>query len=300
MNRNPTIKSSLKAYLYLLPALSVMTLFTIYPLIKSFIMSFYGKYNYFKDIVYSYSLDNYKEVLQDPTFWKAMGNTLIFVLGVVPISIVLSILIALMLNSKIRFRGIFRTCFFMPYVTSLVAVSIVWRWIYHKDYGLLNYILSIFGIHHIAWLDDPNFAMLALIILAIWKNIGYNVIIFLAGLQTIDKQYEISAQIDGAGYFKRVWHIIIPLLAPTTLFVTIVSLIGSFKVFDEVYALFSYGGNVAGPSDSALTVVFYIFRKFYGEWNFGMAAAASFILFLVIMIFTALQFWYSKRRNRYI
>lgn len=297
MNNKPTLKSSLKAYLYLLPALTIMSVFIIYPLIKSFIMSFYGKYNYFKDIVYSYTLDNYKTVLTDPTFWRALKNTMIFVLGVVPTSIILSILIALMLNSKIKFKGLFRTCFFMPYVTSLVAVSIVWRWIYHKDYGILNYFLNLVGIHGISWLDDPNVAMIALIILAIWKNIGYNVIIFLAGLQTIDKQYELAAQIDGANYFKRVWHIIIPLLAPTTLFVTIVSVIGSFKVFDEVYALFSYSGSVAGPSDSALTVVFYIFRKFYGEWNFGVASAASFILFLIIMIFTGLQFWYSKRRG---
>lgn len=297
MNNKPTLKSSLKAYLYLLPALTIMSVFIIYPLIKSFIMSFYGKYNYFKDIVYSYTLDNYKTVLTDPTFWRALKNTMIFVLGVVPTSIILSILIALMLNSKIKFKGLFRTCFFMPYVTSLVAVSIVWRWIYHKDYGILNYFLNLVGIHGISWLDDPNVAMIALIILAIWKNIGYNVIIFLAGLQTIDKQYELAAQIDGANYFKRVWHVIIPLLAPTTLFVTIVSVIGSFKVFDEVYALFSYSGSVAGPSDSALTVVFYIFRKFYGEWNFGVASAASFILFLIIMIFTGLQFWYSKRRG---
>lgn len=297
MNNKPTLKSSLKAYLYLLPALTIMSVFIIYPLIKSFIMSFYGKYNYFKDIVYSYTLDNYKTVLTDPTFWRALKNTMIFVLGVVPTSIILSILIALMLNSKIKFKGLFRTCFFMPYVTSLVAVSIVWRWIYHKDYGILNYFLNLVGIHGISWLDDPNVAMIALIILAIWKNIGYSVIIFLAGLQTIDKQYELAAQIDGANYFKRVWHIIIPLLAPTTLFVTIVSVIGSFKVFDEVYALFSYSGSVAGPSDSALTVVFYIFRKFYGEWNFGVASAASFILFLIIMIFTGLQFWYSKRRG---
>lgn len=297
MNNKPTLKSSLKAYLYLLPALTIMSVFIIYPLIKSFMMSFYGKYNYFKDIVYSYTLDNYKTVLTDPTFWRALKNTMIFVLGVVPASIILSILIALMLNSKIKFKGLFRTCFFMPYVTSLVAVSIVWRWIYHKDYGILNYFLNLVGIHGISWLDDPNVAMIALIILAIWKNIGYNVIIFLAGLQTIDKQYELAAQIDGANYFKRVWHIIIPLLAPTTLFVTIVSVIGSFKVFDEVYALFSYSGSVAGPSDSALTVVFYIFRKFYGEWNFGVASAASFILFLIIMIFTGLQFLYSKRRG---
>ncbi len=297
MNKKVTLKSSIKAYLYLIPALSVIGVFVIYPLIKSFEMSFYDKYDYFKDKVYSYGINNYKTVLSDPTFWHAMKNTMIFVVGVVPISIIISMLIALMLNSKIRFGALFRTCFFMPYVTSLVAVSIVWRWIYHKDYGVLNYLLGIIGIHPISWLNNPDISMIALIILAIWKNIGYNVIIFLAGLQTIDKQYELAAQIDGAHYFRRVWHIIIPLLSPTTFFVTIVSVISSFKIFDEVYALFNAGGGMAGPSDSALTAVFYIFRKFYGEWNFGVASAASFILFLVIMIFTGLQFYYSRNRG---
>jgi multiple sugar transport system permease protein len=297
MNKKITLKSSLKAYLYLLPAVAVIGVFVIYPLIKSFFMSFYVKYDYFKDKVYVYGIDNYKTVLSDPVFWHAMRNTMIFVIGVVPISIIISILIALMLNSKIKFGGLFRTCFFMPYVTSLVAVSIVWRWIYHKDYGILNYFLGIFGVHPIAWLDNPDVSMIALIILSIWKNIGYNVIIFLAGLQTIDKQYELAAQIDGAHYFKRVWNIVIPLLSPTTFFVAIVSVIGSFKIFDEVYALFNSGGGMAGPSDSALTVVFYIFRKFYGEWNFGVASAASFILFLVIMVFTVAQFCYARKRG---
>lgn len=297
MNRKPTLKSSLKAYLYLLPALLIITVFVIYPLIKSLQMSFYTKYDYFNDKVYAYGLNNYKLVLSDPKFWQAMKNTMIFVVGVVPLSIIISIAIALMLNSKIKFKGAFRTFFFMPYVTSLVAISIVWRWIYHRDYGILNYLLGFIGIKPIAWLNDPGMSMTALIILAIWKNIGYNVIIFLAGLQTINKQYELAAQTDGAHYFKRVWHIILPLLSPTTFFVAIISVINSFKIFDEVYTLFNSGGNMAGPSDSALTVVFYIFRKFYGEWNFGVASAAAFLLFIVIMVFTGIQFGYSRRRR---
>lgn len=296
MNRKPTIKSSLKAYLYLLPALSIISMFVIYPLVKSFEMSFYTKYDYFKDKVYAYGLDNYKTVLNDPKFWQALKNTMIFVIGVVPLSIIISIIIALMLNSKIKFSSFFRTCFFMPYVTSLVAISIVWRWIYHKDYGLLNYILGLFHISPISWLNDPSMSMISLIILAVWKNIGYNVIIFLAGLQTIDKRYELAAKLDGANWFKRIWHIVIPLLSPTTFFVTIVSVINSFKIFDEVYALFNSAGGTAGPSDSALTVVFYIFRNFYGNWNFGVAAAASFILFVIILFFTGIQFYYSKKR----
>lgn len=297
MDDKPTLKSSLKAYLYILPAMIIITIFVIIPLFKSFEMSFYTKYNYFKNIVYSYGTSNYTAVLSDPDFWRAMKNTFIYVIGVVPISIILSLLIAVMLNSKIHFSGLFRTFYFMPYVTSLVAISIVWRWIYHKQYGLLNYFLGLVGIHGISWLDNPKMSMTALIILAIWKSIGYNVIIFLAGLQAINEQYDLAARIDGAHFFKRFWHITIPLISPTTFFVAIVSVISSFKVFDEVYALFNTGSGNAGPSDSALTVVFYIFRKFYGEWNFGMASAAAFVLFIVILFFTGIQFYVAKKRG---
>lgn len=299
MNWRPTVRSTLKALLYLLPAFAVIGVFTVYPLLKSLELSFFTKYDYFKDIVYATGWGNYAAVLHDPDFWLAMRNTLLFVCGVVPLSVALSLLIALMLNANIRFRGLFRTVYFLPYVTSLVAVAVVWQWIYHRDYGILNYFLGWLGVDPISWLNTPQLSIPALVLMSIWKSLGYNIIIFLAGLQTIDKQYEQAASVDGANYGRRLWYIVLPLLSPTTFFVTVVSAISSFKVFDEVYALFGGGGGKAGPSDSALTIVFYVFRKFYAEWDFGTAAAASYLMFIVIALITALQFYIGKKKVHY-
>ena len=186
MNQKPSLKSTGKALLYLAPALIILIVFNIYPIIKSFIMGFYTDYDYFNNIVYEYGIDNFTYIFQDGDFWTALKNTLIFVIGVVPISILISLGIAILLNSKIKFKGLFRSIYFLPFVTSVVAVSMVFRWIYHTDYGLLNYFLGLFGIDTIKWLTDPSWSMPALIIMCIWKGLGYNIIIFLAGLQNID------------------------------------------------------------------------------------------------------------------
>ncbi|UFT99273.1 sugar ABC transporter permease [Radiobacillus kanasensis] len=296
MNEKATLSSTLKALLYLLPALVILGVFNIYPIIKSFLMSLYTDYDYFNDIVNEYGLDNFVYIFQDPEFWLSMKNTIIFVLGVVPISIIISLGIAILLNSQIKFRGFFRTIYFIPFVTSVVAISIVWRWIFHTDYGLLNYFLGLFGVSPIEWLTDPTWAMPSLIILSIWKGLGYNIVIFLAGLQTINKQYYLAAQIDGASSWKRFLHITVPLLSSTTFFISIVSIINSFKVFDEVFALFD---GKPGPAYSAQTVVYYIFEHFYNNWEFGIASAAAYVLFLVIFVFTLIQLYIGKRKVTY-
>ncbi|ADU27898.1 carbohydrate ABC transporter permease [Ethanoligenens harbinense] len=280
------MRTTARAALYLMPAMVILVVFKIYPIVRSFLMSFYTKYNYFTDVVSRYGLDNYAYIFRDPEFWRSMGNTFLFVVGVVPISIVLSLLIACLLNQKIRFRALFRTVFFLPFVTSVVAISIVWRWIFHSQYGLLNYFLELVGIPAVKWLTDPNFAMPALVILAIWKGLGYNIVIFLAGLQNIDERYYLAARIDGAFGWQRFKRLTVPLLSGTTLFVSIIAIISSFKVFDEVYALF---GGQMGPAGSAETMVYYIYSKFYGSWNFGVASAAAYVLFLVIFVFTLIQ-----------
>ncbi|EKN71004.1 binding-protein-dependent transport system inner membrane protein [Neobacillus bataviensis LMG 21833] len=296
MNDKPTMKKTIKAALYLIPALVLIITFSIYPIVKSFFMSFYTDYDYFKDLVFARGLDNYKMIFQDPEFWKSMGNTLLFVVGVVPLSIIISLIIATLLNQKIKFRGLFRTVYFLPFVTSVVAVSIVWRWIFHSQYGVLNYFLGLIGISPVNWLTDPKWAMPSLVILAIWKGLGYNIIIFLAGLQNINQQYYLAAKIDGAGAWERFKNITVPLLSPTTFFISIVSIINSFKVFDEVYALF---GGQPGPAGSAVTIVYYIYNKFYGEWDFGVASAAAYVLFLVIFIFTLIQLYFGKKKVNY-
>ncbi|MBS4201201.1 sugar ABC transporter permease [Bacillus sp. FJAT-49732] len=289
-------KETVKAFLYLFPALLIIEVFTIYPIIKSFLMSFYADYDFFNDVVHRYGFDNFVFLWNDLVFHKALKNTLIFVLGVVPISIILSLWIAIMLNSITLLNKFFRAIYFIPFVTSVVAVSIVWRWIFHSNYGIMNYFLSFFGIEPIQWLTSTEWAMPALIILSIWKGLGYNIIIFLAGLQTIGDTYYNAARIDGAKRWNRFIHVTLPQLAPTTFFVSIISIINSFKVFDEIYALFD---GKAGPSNSALTVVYYIFDKFYGEWNFGVASAAAYVLFLIIFIITLIQFYINKKKITY-
>ncbi|RLL46967.1 sugar ABC transporter permease [Oceanobacillus piezotolerans] len=296
MLEKPTWKSTLKGFLYLLPALLILIIFNIYPIIRSFLMSFYTDYDYFNDIVHEYGFDNFIAIFQDPNFITALKNTGIFVLGVVPISIFLSMGIAVLLNNKIKLAGFFRTIYFLPFVTSVVAVSIVWSWIYHSDYGLLNYFLGWFGIDPIAWLNDPNYAMPALIIMSIWKGLGFNIIIFLAGLQNIGEQYYLAAKVDGASAWKRFTNITLPLLSPTIFFVSIISIINGFKVFDEVFALFN---GRPGPANSALTVVYYIYQKFYEEWQFGLASTAAFVLFIIIFIFTIIQLVIGRRFVHY-
>lgn len=292
----PTWKNTAKAFLYLLPALVIIAVFNIYPIIKSFLMSFYSDYDFFRNIVYEYGLDNYQYIFNDPNFYLALKNTFIFVLGVVPSAIIISLVIAVFLNSKLRFTGLFRTIYFIPFVTATVAVAIVWRWIFHSDYGLLNYFLSLLGVSPVKWLTNPDTALFSLIILSVWKSLGFNIIILLAGLKNIDEQYYLAARVDGASRWQRFRRVTLPLLSPTIFFLSIMGIIRAFKVFNEVYALFNKN---PGPLKSALTLVYYVFEKFYAEWKFGVAAGATYILFFIIFIFTLLQLYIGKKKVHY-
>lgn len=299
MNQRPTLRSTGYALLYLLPALGIICVFTLYPIIKSFDISLYTKYNFYKNIVYARGMGNYKSMLHDPDFWLAMKNTLIFVVGTVPLTMVISLAVAMLLTAGIRGRAFFRSVYFLPVVTSVVAVSMVWRWIFHSQYGLLNAALEGVGLSPIGWLTKPEWAMPSLIILSVWKGLGYNVIIFLAGLQSIDKRMLFAARVDGARAWQRFWRITMPLLSPTTFYISIVSVIASFKVFDEVFALFGGAGSHGGPGQAAMTIVYYIFDKFYSESKFGPAAAASYALFVVTLLFTLVQMYVGRKRVHY-
>ncbi|RPA60531.1 sugar ABC transporter permease [Aerococcus agrisoli] len=286
MIEKPTWKSSLKAYLYLLPMLVIIGIFNLYPIFRSFEMSMWQDYNFYTQEVKEYGVGPFMEIFQDPDFWLAIKNTFIFVLGVVPISIAISLAIAVLLNNIKLLSSFFRSIYFLPFVTSTVAVSIVWRWLYHSEYGLINYFLSMFGIEAIAFIEDPKYAMLALVIMSIWKGLGFNIVIFLVGLNNISDTYYAAAKVDGAGPWQRFTNITLPLLSPTMFLVSIMGVINSFKAFDEVYALFN---GRPGPTNSALTMVYYIFQKFYEESQYAVASAAGIVLFLIILIFTLLQ-----------
>lgn len=296
MKERPTIKRTLQALLYLLPMLLIIGTFNLYPIFRSFEMSFWADYNFFKQEVNAYGLDAFKTVFSDPQFWLAVRNTFIFVLGVVPISIIISLAIALMLHSIDFLQGFFRSIYFLPFVTSTVAVSIVWRWLYHSQYGLINYFLGLFGFNSIQFLTDPKYAMTALVIMSVWKGIGFNIILFLVGLSNINETYYQAAKVDGARPWQRFTNITLPLLSPTMFLVSVMGVISSFKVFDQVFALFN---GRPGPANSALTVVYYIFDKFYVESNYAVASAAGLVLFLIILSFTLIQMWFNKRFMQY-
>ncbi len=282
-------RSSRAAFMFLAPALFMLSVFFFFPVVAAFFMSFtdfdiYSLANIgFLRII---GIENYIELAKDPLFWKALKNTFYFVFVGGPLSLFISLSAAMLVNSKlVRFQGIFRVTFFTPVVATLVSVAVVWRYIYHPRFGLLNYFLGFFGVDAIDWLGDPVWAMPAIILLAVWKNFGYNMIIFIAGLQNIPEELYEAARIDGAGWFGQFRSITIPMLAPTTLFVGIITLIGYFQLFAEPYVM-----TQGGPVNSTLSIVLYMYQEGFRWWNMGYSASLAFVLFAIILIGTIIQF----------
>ena len=269
--------------------------FNIWPIINSFLMSLYTKYDFYTDKVSAWGFDNFVYLWNDPDFHLAVRNTLVFVVGVVPITVILSLIIALLLNQVKIISGSFRTVYFLPFVTSTVAIAMVWNWMFHSNYGLINYFMGWFGIHPINWLTDPHYALLALIIMSI-LFLGFNIILFLVGLNNIDHGYYEAAEIDGANARQRFWNITIPILSPITFLVSVNGIIGSFKVFDEIFALFQ---GTPGPGKADLTIVYYLYQKFYTEYKYPIAAASGVVLFFLILLVTLVQLWYSRKHVHY-
>ena len=279
-------KKSFKGYLYLLPSIIIMICFTLYPLVRAIIMSFLGDYSIINDGYTSIGFENYQALFSDPDFGKSLMNTAIYVICVVPASIILSLLFAVLINSCKKLKALFQTIYFLPYVTSVIAIGIVWRWMFNSNYGLINYVLSIFGIEPIQWLNLPEYAMPALIIFAIWKSMAFNILIFLAGLQTIPEDLYRAARIDSTPRFRVFTRITVPSLAPMIVYSSVIGMIGAFKVYNEVFSLFQ---GKAGPANSAMTIVYYIYDKFYNSYKYGVAAAGSVVLFLIILALTQIQ-----------
>ncbi|BAX70781.1 Lactose transport system permease protein LacF [Leuconostoc suionicum] len=295
-NQKPTWKQNLKGWLYVLPMLTIVAVFSLYPIISSLAMSFYTEYNFFTNQILAIGFDNFKYLWDDALFHSAVANTLIFVVGVVPLEVIISLTIAVLLNQIKVLAGFFRTVYFLPFVTSIVAISMVWKWLYNKDSGLINYFLSFIGIQSIDWLNDPKWALPALIILAIWKSLGFNIMLFLVALNNVDKRLYSAARLDGANAWKRFCHVTVPMISPMTFLIGVNAVIGSFKVFDEIFSLF---GGQAGPGNSAMTVVFYLYRMFYEQNKYGIAAAAGVVLFFMILFVTLIQMWVSKKHVHY-
>ncbi|WP_026504073.1 carbohydrate ABC transporter permease [Butyrivibrio sp. NC3005] len=288
-------KKSFKGYLYLLPSLIIMVVFTLYPLIKAVVMSFLGDYSIIDGSYKSIGFENYQALFADKNFIKALCNTGIYVVFVVPCSIIISLFIAVLINSKIKGKAFFQTVYFLPYVTSVIAIGIVWSWMFNSEYGLINYILGFFGIEPIQWLNQPQYALPALIIFAIWKSMAFNILIFLAGLQTISEDLYKAARIDATPRFRVFTRITVPGIMPMIVYASIMGMISAFKVYNEVFALFK---GKAGPANSAITVVYYIYDKFYNSNKYGIAAAGSIVLFLIILALTQVQLRVTGKRKK--
>lgn len=282
------------AYFFLAPALIPIFVFFFVPALAAFLLSF-TDFDIYSLANFEYArivgLKNYRQLLEDPLFWKAMRNTFYYVLVGGPLSIAASLGTALLINSKlIRFRSFFQTVYFAPVVTTLVAVAVVWRFLYHPRFGLLNYLLSFFGVAPIDWLGDPVWAMPAIILMSIWKNFGYNMIIFVAGLQNIPTQLYEAARMDGANAWQQFKSITLPMLAPTTVFVSIIAMIGNFQLFTEPYVM-----TQGGPVNSTLSVVLLMYQQGFRWWNLGYSAAIAFVLFGVILLGSLIQSRLQKR-----
>ncbi|TWI65256.1 multiple sugar transport system permease protein [Pseudoduganella lurida] len=230
-------------------------------------------------------LRNYIELLQTPLFWRALANTFYFVIVGVPLSMAASLGAALLLDARVTWlKGLFRTVYFAPVVTSLVAVAVIWRYLLHTRYGMVNYVLSWFGIGPVDWLGDPAWGMPAIILFAVWKNFGYNMIILLAGLQSIPRDLYEAAEIDGAGGWAQFRYVTWPMLGPTLLMVSILSMSGYFQLFAEPYVM-----TQGGPVQSTVSVLYFMYEQGFKWWNLGVASAVAFVLFAIMFAVTLLQ-----------
>ncbi len=273
---------------FILPCFLGLLLFTYIPVLMSLGLSF-SYWNLLGSPHYV-GLENYITVFQDALFWKTLQNSLVFVVATVSLEVVLALGAALLVNKSIRGIGLFRTIFFLPVITPMVSVALVWGWMYDPSYGWLNWGLKLVGQKPIAWLYDPHWAMLGIIMLRVWKDMGYNMVILLAGLQGVPLHLYESAALDGAGAWQRFTRITLPMLSPTLFFVITVSLINAFQAFDSVYLL-----TQGGPQNSTQVLVYWLFKNAFEFYKVGPASAIAYILFVIILIITLIQWWLRKR-----
>jgi len=287
---------ALAGWIFAGPALIMLGLFFLVPVLLAFALSLtnfdlYSLADYRNTQFVGFA--NYAELVQTSLFWKALGNTFYFVLVGVPLSIGLSLGAAMLLNgAATRLTGLFRTALFAPVVTTLVAVAMIWRYLLHTRYGMINYGLESLGVEPVDWLGDPYWSMPAIILFAVWKNFGYNMVILLAGLQTIPNDLYEAARIDGANGWQRFRHVTLPALGPMLLLVSILTMAGYFQLFAEPYVM-----TQGGPVESTVSVLYFMYDQGFKWWNLGFASAVAFALFLIMIVFTTIQYRLARARG---
>ena len=292
--RGGSIRESRAAWLFLAPALGAIVLFFAVPVVAGFLLSFtdFDLYAIADPANARWvGFENYTQLARDPLFWRALGNTLLLVGVGGPLTLAVALGGALLVNSRLaRLRGVYRTIFFAPVVTTLVAVAVVWRYFYHPRYGLLNHMLGAVGLPAIDWLGDPRWAMLSITLLAVWRTFGYSLVIFVAGLQAIPLSLYEAARLDGASGWRQFVHITLPLLRPTMVFVTVINTVGFFQIFAEPYLM-----TRGGPLNSTMSIAMLMYEQGFRWWNLGRAAAVAFVLFAFILALAAVQTSIRKR-----
>ena len=278
---------------YLLPFFLGVVVFTLYPMVRVFVMAFQQRYKLTGEFS-GWGFGNFTDVLQGigTKLPQAIGNTFVYVILTVPISTVIALLLAYLLNQKIKFRALFQTAYFLPMVTSATAVGLVWKYMFQENYGLINWLLSLFDVAKIPWLTKSAYSMAVMVIYGIWDSLPFTIILLISGLQNIDDHYYTVAKVDGARAKRIFFRITVPLLSPTIGLVLIINSISAFKVFNSVIVLFS--GN-PGPNNNMYTMTYYIYEQINTSLEYGRAAAASLILFVIILLFTMLQRFVQRR-----
>ncbi|MQA24344.1 MAG: ABC transporter permease subunit [Micromonosporaceae bacterium] len=281
------------AYLFLAPGLVVFTIFTVFALGFAFYLTFH-QWNALEPETPFVALDNYQEMLVDERFRRSVYNTLYFTGASVPLSMMIGLAIALLLNQSLRGRGLLRTMFFLPMVTPFVVVAIIWKWLYNGDFGLFNYYLLKAKLidEPLLWLADKNLAMPSVILMSVWAGVGFSMVVYLAGLQAIPDELYDAAKVDGAGPWARLRYVTIPMLRPSTLFLLVMGIIGSFQVFTQIFIMTN-----GGPVDRTTTMVFYIYEAAFKFYEMGYASTLAYALFAMLLAFTALQLKLYRRAD---
>ncbi|GHU67081.1 ABC transporter permease [Clostridia bacterium] len=287
--------SKIEPALYLTPFLIGIIVFTLYPVINVIVISFMEDYNYLTRSFSQFGLDNYKSVLGNKYFMQALSNTFIYVLSVVPLATCIALVVANLLNQKLKLSGLFQTAYFLPMVTSVTAVGLAWRFMFNERLGIINFFLSLLRIDPIGWLTKAEWSMPALVIYGIWNILPFTIILLLAGLQGVNPMFYTAARVDGSKGLRIFFRITVPLLAPTIMLTTIVNTISAFKVFNELFPLFK---GQAGPFYNLYTVVYFIYEQMAGKPRLGRAASAALVLFAVIFVLTMIQLLIQRKWNR--
>lgn len=294
LRQAPRRRWSLTPWLFLAPALLILVVFTFYPMLCGVSLAFteFSLLRHTQEgklVMPSFvGLDNFLKLAVDPYFWKALANSITYLL-VVPVIQILSIGIAVLVDKPFPGRQLFRTAFYIPVITSVVVVGITWNWVFRSD-GLANYLLGLVGIERIGFLTDPRFALYSIMFVTLWQGLGYYMILYLAGMQSIPPELEEAARLDGASSWDVFWHVTIPMLKPTVALCTIISCISALKVFGEIFVMTPQGG----PNQSTLTMVYYIYQKGFEDFDMGYSAAVALVLALVVGVISWINVRYFR------